>query len=315
LSFLQAFFRGLRHTGDQSGLVGWLWLANLLIALPAGVLMVHTLDHAIGPSLVHENLRQGFDLDWYGEIEDSNGGLLETFRPSAVVATGPLLDNLEGWITGRLWTEYPALLGMISLFLLAWVLLQGGVLARLHDPLSPRGLRGLLEAGADLFFRLLRLAILSAPLYFLVYKLGRWLLGRIAEATREVTRETTVLLYALAALALVAFLLLLVRAVFDYARIAVVVENRHRALGAVLRGLGFVLSRPGKVFALVAVGGILALAAMGLYALLAPSVGTSTVAGLILGILIQQLYLMARIAVRVTILGSELELYKTHRVV
>lgn len=315
MSFLQAFFRGLRHTGDQSGLVGWLWLANLLIALPAGVLMVHTLDQAIGPSLVHENLRQGFDLGWYGEIEDSNGGLMETFRPSAVVAAGPLLDNLEGWITGRLWSEYPALLGMISLFLLAWILLQGGVLARLHDPLSPRGLRGLLAAGADLFFRLLRLAILSAPLYFLVYKLGRWLLGRIAGATREVTRETTVLLYALAALALVAFLLLLVRAVFDYARIAVVVENRHRALGAVLRGLGFVLSRPGKVFALVALGGILALAAMGLYALLAPGVGTSTVVGLILGILIQQLYLMARIAVRVTILGSELELYKTHRVV
>jgi hypothetical protein len=292
-----------------------LWLANLLIALPAGVLMVHALEEAIGPSLVQEELRRGFDLGWHGEVEANAGGLLRSFRPAVVVGVGPLLENLEGWVTGTLWTQHPGLLGAIALFLLAWILLQGGVLARFHDPLRDGGLRGLLEGGAEYFFRLLRLAVLAAPLYFLVYKLGRWLLARISVATREATRETTVLLYMLAATALVIFLLLLVRAIFDYGRIAIVAENRRRALGAMLRGLGFVLGRPVKVLGLVALAGLGSLALMALYAVVAPGVGTATTTGVIFGFLVQQLYLMGRIAVRLTLLGGELELYKAHRVV
>ena len=315
MTFFQAFSRGLRHTTDQFGLVGWLWLANLLIALPAGVLMIHALDDAIGPSLVHENLRQGFDLDWYGEVEGSATGLMRTFRPSAVVGAGPLLDNLEGWLTGGLFTRQPLLLGLVGCFLLVWILLQGGVVARIHDPLRPRGLSGLLAAGSEVFLPLLGLAILSAPFYFLIYRLGRWSMARVDELTRDTTRETTVLIYALVVTALVVFLLLVVRTVFDYARIAVVAENRRFPPGAMLRGLGFVLSRPGKVAGLVLLAVVFTLLVLFLYTLVAPGVGTATILGLILGFAVQQLYLMARIAIRVTLIGSEVELYKGHRVV
>lgn len=288
-----------------------LWLTLLLVALPAAVAIEEAIHAGIGASRVDESLRQGLDLAWLEEFRSQARGLERSLRPS-IVGRGAVYDNLESWFGGELFLDARQV-AFGAVYALVWLFLLGGVLDRFARRERKFVLAPFLAAGARFFPRLLRLALLSGVLYFGIYRLARWLFPWIERLTRDVTAERQALLVYLAGALVVVALLGLVNLIFGYAKIAVVYEGRRSSLGALLRALRFVVGNAGKALGLYLLLASLVVAVIALYALLAPGPGQSTALGVALAFLLGQLYLMARLAMRLTFFGAQMRLYESGR--
>ncbi len=332
MTVLQAISRGFSLALGAPKLVLLLWLATIAAALPAALLVGDALADSFATSLVAERMRQGFDMDWYGEFENRARGIEATFTPT-LAGAGVVYDNLEGWWSGRMFAgrgevrppaagqsgtgqpegEFPGLLGLGVAFALLWAFLLGGVLERQARPGEPFTFERFAAGGGRYFFRFLRLALLSAGLYFLVYLLGRRLYRAVQEATLDVTEERTILLWILLAAGLVAFLLHLVRMVFDYAKIATVVDDRRSVLGSLGAAGRTVLRHPFKTCGVYLGFGLVATALLVLYASLAPGAGPASFPGIVFALLLGQAYLGLRLFLRLGLLGGQLSLYRAQQ--
>lgn len=308
MSVFKAAFKGLGRVLTSPGLVLWLWLLNVIAALPLSLMMAGSIENSIGGSLVYEKLRDGFDLGWYGEYESAAKGVERTLSPT-VTGVGPFLDNLESWLNGELFEMMPGLVAVGVLYGLLWAFFLGGALHRLGDGAGLFRLSEFFSQGATFFFRFLRLAVLSGVLYYLVYRFSGWLFARIEASTRDVTEEKTVLGYVVLASLLVAFLLMFIHMAFDYAKIATFRENRRSMLLAAVKGFGFAMANLGKTlplyYGLAALGVLL----LGAYWVVAPGPGQSTAAGVLLAFLVGQVYLIVKLGLRLTFYSSQMSLF------
>ncbi len=302
---------GLRQAFAVPRVLLLLWLVNLLFAVPVSLMIREALADSFGSSRVAETMREGFDRGWHAEFLSEAGDLEKTFRPS-VTGSGAVLDNLEAWWSGDLFADaYPGIVALGIGYAVLWAFLLGGVLDRLARPGEPLALDRFFAAGGRCFPRFFGLALTSGVAYAAIYQLGRLLYGWIEDASRDVTTEKTVLAWLLAASALVVLLLVVVRMVFDYAKIAAVLEDRPGVFRLAWAGLRFVLSRPLATLGVTLGFGVLGALLFALYLWLAPGVGQSSLAGVVLAFLGSQLYLVARLAVRLGLLGGEMSLYRS----
>lgn len=301
--------RGVGRVLAAPFVVAVAWAANLLVALPAAVVVGESLRGSIGKSEMGERLLAGFDFGWHGETMAEADALLETFEPDRLVGGGWLV-NLDGWWGGQMFKQPAPVLAFGALFALVWILLSGGVLTHFHRPPRRFSLAGFLGDGGGFFFRFLRLALLSAPLYYGVFRFGRWLFSRIERATTDLTVERTLLIYYLLAAALVVALVVTVKMCFDYAKVAMVVGERRSALLAVFSGLGFVLRRPFATYGLVALFGLAGVALLTARELVAPGVGQGSWLGILAVFALGQAFLLARLVLRLGLLAGELTLYE-----
>jgi hypothetical protein len=308
MSIGKAIAAGLGRAISTKRLILWLWLLNFAVAVPVAWQLGESLRSSIGASLVHEKLRAGFDLGWFGEFEAAAEGLETSFTPT-VLGAGAFYNNLEAWITGELFGGIPGLVGFGLLYALIWAFMLGGVLERFAREDGPFLLSHFFSTGAKFFFRFLRLALISGILYYALYRFGGWLFRFIENATRDVTVERTVLVVTLAGVALVVFLLCLANMAFDYAKIAMVLESRRSAILAALRGLGFVLSNPGKTLGIYYGLGAVGIALLAVYALIAPGATQSTPLPIVLAFLLGQAFLVARLVLRLAFYAAQMAFY------
>lgn len=304
-----AAFSGLGRALASPKLLLWLWLANLLAALPAAVLIGDSIHDSIGASRVDEALREGFDLIWWSEYREQAQGLERTFEPSHS-GPGAFFANLDAWFSGSLFELPPAAVAMGVGWALLWVLLLGGVLEQYVRPSPAVALERFLGAGGRYFLRFVRLLLVAAPLYYGVYRLAGVLFPWVERASREVTEEKVVLVRYLGAAALVVGLLVLVRMIFDFAKISIVSQERRSALLAALEGLGFVLRHPIRTFGLAAIFGLLGAAGLAVFSLVAPGAGQTDWTALAGALLLGQLALIGRLLLRCAWLAGEVALYE-----
>jgi hypothetical protein len=309
ISIRRAIVAGTGRATSARRLALGLWLINLLVAAALAVSLGDNLRASIGASLVQEKLRAGFDMGWFGEIQGSARGLLATFTPT-LVGAGAFFANLEAWLSGDLWRGPPAILVLGSGYLLLWTFLQGGILARLsRQEVRPAG--GFLASSGRFFPRFFALAAISGALYLGVYVLGRWLFTTIEDATRDVTSERTVLAVAVAGGLLIGLLLCLINLIFDYARMATVVEGRRNPLRALYQALRLVGRHPRLTLGLYLALGLTGLALLAGYTFIAPGASQGSVVGIVLAFLLGQVYLIAKLVLRLTFYGSQLAVYES----
>ncbi len=60
---MRSFVAGLEKVVQFPSLIAWLYLTSILLTVPLALSMRTLLKDSLGSSLVHENLRQGFDMD------------------------------------------------------------------------------------------------------------------------------------------------------------------------------------------------------------------------------------------------------------
>lgn len=306
----RSVLRGFAQMLTSPGVLLTFWLANLLMAVPAGILVSESLRADLGSSQIQENLRHGFDMDWYSEFSHRAKGLEETFRPDRVVGVGPLLDNLESWSNGSLFTNHRGLVALAIVHALVWAMLLGGALGSFARPSDHRSTEQFLASCGHYCFRLMRLAVVSAPLYYGVYRLSGWLLERVASASRDATREVPVLIATLLTVLAIATLLHFLRMIFDYAKIILVTEERRSAFGAALSGLRFVASHPIMTCSIYGIFGFASLLLLVAFGALSPGVDQETMGGILAVLAFGQAYLVAKIFVRLSSLGGQMEAYR-----
>lgn len=311
MNIAKSFAAGLRSVLQSPSLLFWLYGTSLVLAFPLMLAVRQSLQESIGSSLVHENLRQGFDLAWYGEFVFQRRGLGETFGPF-VTGILPVLSNLDKLAAGEIFRIDSTILLAGIAFLLAWAFFAGGVIDRYARPQELHSRSRLFSQSAEYFFRFVRLLIISLLLYWAIFRwVAQPLYTWLGNATRDVTVEKTVMFYTLGVFALVAFLLLFASMVLDYAKIALVVEQRRSSLLAFIRGLRFVFSNPGQTLGLYLMLAGLGLVLVLVYSVVAPGPGQSTRSTIGLAFLVGQAYLLARLILKLWFLASQTALFQS----
>lgn len=322
LSMTRAFKDGFAAVGRNWGLALLLLAVNVGLAALLAVPLFGVLAEDLHERPAAERVRDGFDFTWWERFHDSRKGFTEAYGPE-IEGAGFAFRNLDlllrGHLPARLFdrgekggadTLDPLILGVGVLYLVVTLFLSGGVLSVLRRPQGGWKLRGLIHASGFYFGRLFRLALLTLALYGLVFALNAPLARWADFQGREALSETGALAWAFGRRALLLLALAAVFVLSSYAKAVIVLEERASALLALVSALGFGLRR------FFAVAGHALLCFLALLALTVAwsafdahwaTTGYATQLVTLVGM---QLFMGARIAVRLAFLGGALALYR-----
>jgi hypothetical protein len=302
-----ACIEGLRRVAQAPAVLVGVFVLTLAAALPLALVLRGSLEAHLGRSLMANAAADGVNSDWWQEFSSQASGLGTTFSP-AIIGFAATLDNLSSVLDAE--AEAMPITLVLGAYLLVWTFLSGGILDR-YARQRPTRAYGFFGAAGVLFSRFLRLALLAGLVYaFLFVFLHRWLFDdAYTWLTRDLAVERQAFFWRVALYLLFGACVIATNLAFDYARIRLVVEDRRSALGALRAAVAFIARRPGPPLALYALNALVFLFLIAVWALLAPGAGRSG-ALMWAGLLVAQIYVLARIAVKLQFLASQTALFQ-----
>ena len=282
---------------------------TMAAAAPFGALLGSRLQEALAnqPPIA---LGSGeIDADWWAEFRAHAEGLAATFTPTVIGFAAPL-DNLSAILDG---TRRPlALVAPVAVMVVIWAWLWGGILQRFNAGrgLSPREFVAAAFAHAPRFVAISAVAaVAQLVLYLTVHAV---LFGPVFNAlAANNDSESTAFLIRVGLYVVFAIPLVLVSLAADYTRIGLVVTGPLRLRDPLGDGVGFIRRNLGSVLVLYLLTGMLFVGLLAVYGA-GEIYGGSHVGGW-RGILIGQVYIIARLVIRLTFAASEVQLFKSLR--
>jgi hypothetical protein len=269
------------------------FIVTWLVAFPAGRLIDQAGAPAAGRAEAADALATGFD---------------RTFTPTLLGTDRFVQHTLGMFSEGALPVEFVA---ASATTLLVWTFLLGGILDR-YARRRPTRAQAFFGACGVFFFRFLRLGVVAAAGYYLLFGLihawvflptYRYLTGG------DATEAGSVPLLLLPLYAVFLMLAAFWSAVVDYARIRAVVEDRRSMLGAILAGWRFVVGHPLKTSGLYLLNSAAFGVALGAYTFAFPGAGSSAAVG-VAAVAAASLYLLARVALKLAFFASQQALFQ-----
>ena len=307
MSPFAAWGDGARRVIRAPAILIGVWALTLLVSVPLTLALRGMLAQHLGSSLEADSAAAGVNYDWMQEFGDQASGLGTTFTPT-VIGFGAVLDNLSGFIDD---TRRPiVIVGAASVYILLWMFVAGGILDRYARD-RPTRAYGFFAAAGEFFFRFLRLALAQWLVYALLFgELHPWLFDTLyPRMTHEITVERTAFLIRAAFYVVFGIVVAACTMVFDYAKVRAVVEDRRSMLSAINAAAGFIGRNAGGAVALFTLNfGAFAIA-VGLYALVAPGARSAGLS-MWLGVAVGQVYVLARLWVKLTFWASETALFQ-----
>src|SRR5688572_5228935 len=305
---MRSFSEGWKRVRSAPALLLGVYAMTLVLALPLAITMRGLLRTHLGASLAADGAATGVNYDWWQEFSSQATGMGTTFTPT-IIGFAATLDNVSSLLDGQ--RESAPVAAALALYLVAWTFLAGGIIDR-YARQRPVRTAGFFAASGMHFFGLLRLAVMASVVYgWLFAYVHRWLfLEWLVDHTRTMSVERDVFLWRVALYTVFGFLLVVVNVIFDYAKIRLVVEDRRSALGALSAAIRFVWRRLGRVAGLYALNAVTFLILMAIWALIAPGARGGGVT-LWLGFFVAQLYLLARLALKLQFIASETALFQS----
>ncbi len=319
---LRAFTTGLRAVFRNWGLVLLLLGANAGLAALLAVPLESVLAKALHEREAAERQRDGFDYVFWGHWHDQQQGFTKAVTPE-LAGAGFVYRNLDLLLRGQLPAGLfdhgekggaealdPLIAGLGLLYLLLHVFLTGGVLSVLRRPDGGWKLRSFLHASGFYFGRLARLAFLTLVLYGVVFALNAPFARWADFQGREAVSETTALYWAFGRRALLLLALAMVFVLSSYAKAIIVLEERASALLALASAAGFGLRRFARVAGhavLVLLGALLLLR---LWSAADAAWVTTGYKTQLVSLALMQLFVCARIGLRLAYWGGALALYR-----
>jgi hypothetical protein len=241
-----AIRQGLGLARRTRSVVWVLFLANLGLALLAGLPIYRGILSFTGHSLMSRSLLYGFSTDWLVDFSVNSPRSLNRYA------------------------EMIALFGLLSIPVNT--ILAGGILGRLRRGAElPFSLGDFCRDSSHYAWRLLRLMIMGLICYWLVFRVLHQSLGELVNKWTSDASDDRVVFWAhLGVTALVLIGLVFVNLVMDYARVKLVMEESASAVEAFLAALGFSLGRLGKALAVYAIPSLCGIALLGIYRLVIP---------------------------------------------
>ena len=305
---MRSFSEGWKRVRSAPALLLGVYAITVVLALPLAITMRGLLQTHLGASLAAEGAADGVNYDWWQEFRSQATGIGTTFSPT-IIGFAATLDNLSALLDGE--REIAPIAGALALYLLAWTFLVGGIIDR-YARQRPIRAAGFFAASGVHFFRLLRLAIVSGFVYWWLFAyVHPWLfLEWFVDRTRTISVERDVFLWRITLYVMFGILLVMVNVIFDYAKIRIVVEDRRSALGALSAAMRFVWRQRGRVAALYALNGVAFLILIAIWAFTAPGARLGGMT-LWLGFVVSQIYVLARLALKLQFLASEIALFQS----
>jgi len=302
-----AFRDGWERVLRAPAVLGGVFLLTLLAVIPFGLVMERGINAGLGSSLDAQAMADGVNSEWWDRFGETATGLDRTFAP-AIIGFAAVLDNLSRFLDNG--TLPPALAGLGAAYLLVWMFLIGGILDR-YARMRPLRAQAFFAACGVYFLRFIRLGIVAGLGYALLFwHVHGWLFRDLyGWATRDLTVERTAFLLRVALYVVFLALVTFWNLVMDYAKVRAVVEDRRSMLGAFLAGWRFVVGHPLKTGGLYLLNGAVFLAVVGLYGLTAPGAAGYGMAAW-LAFLVGQVYLLARLAVKLSFYASATSLFQ-----
>ena len=292
---------------DARAIVGGVFAATFVAALPLALVMRSAIEAHLGRSLMADRAADGVNYDWWQEFTSQASGIGTTFTPS-VIGFAATLDNLSSVLDGR--PEILPIAAALAVYLTVWTFLSGGIIDRYARQRATHA-HGFFAAAGVFFWRFLRLAVIAGIVYwFLFTEVHGWLFDDLyPRLTRDLSVERNAFLWRAALYAVFAALLAVTAVVFDYARIRTVVEDRRSIVGSLLAALAFIGRNPSRVLGVYVLNAVAFLVVIGVWAGVAPG---ASGAGLSvwLGLLGSQIFVLARLLVKLQGLASQTALFQ-----
>jgi hypothetical protein len=284
------------------------YLLSIVLALPLAAALGSGLHQSLQHREAAERMLHGWDGLWHRSFAAQAQGLHATFD-AGIVGIGAVLRSLDALAQGSLLALPAPILVAGLLYLAGWVLLGGGLLARFGgDP------RGVLQLGALHFRRMLALAAVGWLLWALVLGLLLPALGEWVELRcRDVIDERIHAAWILGKYALVWLVVLAIRVVIDYAKVAAIDDPSRSTFAALRDGLGVCRRRAGAVLGVAVILGALGLALLLVSWAIAPGAGHHNGFQILVAFVISQTSVMARVGLRALALASEQALWRDAR--
>ena len=217
MSVYKALKNGLVTAFRKPRILVDLWVINAVFALAVAAPMAVLIQKDLGHSLLGRNLRS-MDMTWLGD---------------AIFKYQDILPAVRAWI-----------FVLVGLYFVLSIFLNGGVIGRLVDREGPSSLSAFIADCGKYFGRFIRLSLLSLTFDVVTLGLAMNLVATLTRSALENARmEWTGLLIDNLSTLLALLLLTVVRMVFDYARILVVVGDERRVLRALRTALLFLGKR------------------------------------------------------------------------
>jgi hypothetical protein len=305
---MRSFSEGWKRVRSAPALLLGVYAVTVVLALPLAISIRGLLQTHLGASLAAESAAEGVNYDWWQEFSSQATGIGTTFTPT-IIGFAATLDTISSVLDSQ--REVAPIAGALALYLLAWTFLAGGIIDR-YARQRPIGAPGFFGASGVHFFRLLRLAVVAGAVYWWLFAyVHQWLFREwFVERTRTISVEREVFLWRLALYVAFGFMLVMVNVLFDYAKIRIVVEDRRSALGALSAATRFVWRRRGRVAGLYALNGVVFLTLIAAWALIDPHARGGGLT-LVITFLAAQLYLLARLALKLQFLASQAALFQS----
>lgn len=284
------------------------YVLSLLLALPLAAALGSGLRQSLAHREAAERMLAGWDGLWHKSFAAQAQGLHATFD-AGVVGIGAVLRSLDALVQGSL-LDLPGPILLAGLIYLAgWVFLGGGLLARFAGDS-----RGVITLGAVHFRRQLRLAAVgwfawTLVLGLLLPAISSW----IETLCIDVIDERIHAAWILGKYAIVWILVLSVRVVIDYAKIASIDDPTRSTWACVREGLSLCRRRALAVLGVVVIVGVLGLALLCLYWVIAPGAAQGNSFRILVTFIISQTSVVARVVMRALALASEQALLRTVR--
>lgn len=307
MTALRALRDGLARVGGAPAILAGMYVVTLALSWPFAAALEGVLADHLGHSLAADRAASGVNYDWWQEFNSQAVGLGRTFVPGIIGFAAPL-KNLSDLLD-----RHPlpaAIAGAVGASLVVWAFFAGGILDRYARQRATRT-AAFFSACGVFFFRFLRLGAIAGLVYAVLFlHIHPWLFDHLYPSlTRDFTVERQAFAVRAGLYVVFGALLVAVNLVVDYAKVRAVVEDRRSMVGALVAAARFVLRHPGSTLGLYLATGVVLLAVLAGYALVAPGVWTSgwSVAR---GLLIGQLYIVARVGTKLLFWASETALFQ-----
>jgi hypothetical protein len=302
-----AWRSGFTRVLRAPAIVVGMFALTVAAALPAAVVLRGMIGTHLGRSVMADAAAEAVNYDWWQEFTSQASGLATTFSP-AIIGFAATLDNLSSVLDAD--AEIAPITALLAAYVLAWIFLSGGVIDRYARQRSTRAFVFFGACGV-FFWRFLRLAIVAGVVYWFLFSyVHPWLLeDAYRRLTRDLAVERNAFFWRIALYATFGACVLAANLTFDYARIRLVVEDRRSALGAIRAAMVFIRRHPRTVSRLYAMNALTFLLLIAAWALVAPGAGGPG-AMIWIGFLVAQLYLLARIALKLQFIASQTALFQ-----
>jgi hypothetical protein len=303
----RVWLNGWKRVLAAPAIVAGVFVLTMLLALPLAITVLAALRVHLGDSVAAETALSGVNYDWWQEFTAQASGLGTTFSPS-IIGFAAVLDNTSRVLDAR--RPIAPIAGAVALYLTGWAFLSGGIMDRYARQRAIRT-SGFFAASGVYCWRFLRLAVIASLAYWWLFAFVHpWLLDtQFDSLTRGMSVERDAFLVRAAFYVAFGALLVAVNITVDYAKVRMVVEDRHSVVGALAAALRFIRNNFGQVVALYALNSLTLLALLAMWALLSPGPGP---AGLSMWASFgaAQLYIVVRLCAKLQFIASQIALFQ-----